>query len=225
MDGSQPGRVGIVRRTWRGLDATRRFALNVIFFGIVIGLIVAVGSGGKPSVPKGCALVLKPVGSIVEQLDGNAVDRARAELLGGGSDQTLLKDLVDAIDSAREDKRVKALVLDLDEHGGRRDDQARGPEGRHRALQEVRQEGHRHLRRVRPVRLLPRGPGRRGLAAPHGHGPARGLLPLCHVLQGRPRQARNRVARLPGRASTSRRSSPTSATTCPPRRRRPTSPT
>ncbi|MCU0293791.1 MAG: hypothetical protein MUF10_17710, partial [Thermoanaerobaculaceae bacterium] len=107
-----------MRRTWRGLDATRRFALNVIFFGIVIGLIIAVGSGGKPSVPKGCALVLKPVGSIVEQLDGNAVDRARAELLGGGSDQTLLKDLVDAVDSAREDKRVKALVLDLGSMGG-----------------------------------------------------------------------------------------------------------
>lgn len=118
MDAMQPGRVGILRRTWRGLDATRRFALNVIFFGIVIGLIVAVGSGGKPSVPKGCALVLKPVGSIVEQLDGNAVDRARAELLGGGSEQTLLKDLVDAIDSAREDKRVKALVLDLGSMGG-----------------------------------------------------------------------------------------------------------
>lgn len=117
MDAMVPGKVGALRRTGRALDATRRFGLNVIFFGLLLGLVVAVGSGGKPRVPKGCAVVVKPAGSIVEQLDGNAVDRARAGLLGGGNDQTLLKDVVDAIDSAREDSRVKALVLDLSEMG------------------------------------------------------------------------------------------------------------
>ncbi len=49
---------------------------------------------------------------------------------------------MDAIDSAREDKRVKALVLDLEEMGGAGMTKLEDLGG-HRALQEVRQEGHR----------------------------------------------------------------------------------
>lgn len=118
MEATQTTRIGVGRRIWRGLDATRRVVLNVVFFGLVIALLVALGSGGKPKVPKGCALVVKPVGAIVEQVEGNALDRARAELVGGASEQTLLKDLVDAIDAARDDERIKAVVLDLSEIGG-----------------------------------------------------------------------------------------------------------
>lgn len=118
MEATQNTRIGVGRRIWRGLDATRRAVLNVVFFGLLVALLVALGSGGKPKVPKGCALVVKPVGAIVEQVEGNALDRARAELVGGSTEQTLLKDLVDAIDAAREDERIKAVVLDLSEVGG-----------------------------------------------------------------------------------------------------------
>ncbi|HPC84763.1 MAG TPA: signal peptide peptidase SppA [Thermoanaerobaculaceae bacterium] len=116
MDASQSNRIGPWRRLWRSLDATRRVVLNIVFFGLLVAL-VAMASGGKPKVPKGCALVVKPTGTIVEQLEGNALDRVRAELVGGSSEQTLLKDLVDAIDAAREDQRIKTLVLDLAEMG------------------------------------------------------------------------------------------------------------
>lgn len=117
METTEGKRIGIGRRIWRGLDATRRVVLNVVFFGLVIALLAALVASGKPKVPKGCALVVKPVGAIVEQVESNALDRARAELVGGSSQQTLLKDLVDALDAAREDTRIKAVVLDLGEMG------------------------------------------------------------------------------------------------------------
>lgn len=117
MESQGAPKAGIVRRIWRGFDATRRFVLNIVFFALLVALVVALGSGGKPKVPKECALVIKPVGNIVEQIEGNALDRLQGELMGGGTEQTLLKDLVDAIDAARDDKRIKAIYLDLNSMG------------------------------------------------------------------------------------------------------------
>mmetsp|Transcript_16305 Transcript_16305/g.63589 ORF Transcript_16305/g.63589 Transcript_16305/m.63589 type:complete len:244 (+) Transcript_16305:856-1587(+) len=48
-----------------------------------------------------------------------------------------------------------------------------------------RQAGAGLRRQLRPARLFPRGPGQRGLSAPDGHGHARRLRPLAHLLQGR----------------------------------------
>lgn len=115
MDDEHRQRVGLTRRLGRGLDATRRVVVNAVFYAVVVVVVVAVISGGKPRVPASSALVITPRGTIVEQLEGNALDRLQAELLGVGRAETLLKDMVDALDMAREDKRIKAVVLDLSE--------------------------------------------------------------------------------------------------------------
>jgi len=117
MDDTEGRQVGTGGRILNVLDAARRLVLNLVFFGLVVALLVALASSRKPKVPRGCALVVRPAGSIVEQVEGNALDRARAELVGGGGEQTLLKDLVDAVDSACEDARIQAVVLDLSEVG------------------------------------------------------------------------------------------------------------
>ena len=102
----------------RGIDSTRRMTLNILFVA-VIGVLIAVAfSGGGPEVPKSTVLVVAPAGSLVEQLGGDPMEKMKQELTGGGEPETLLKDLVDAIAGAKEDKRVKALVLDLDKFGG-----------------------------------------------------------------------------------------------------------
>ncbi len=101
----------------RGIDTTRRLTLNLLFLAIIVVLIVVVFSGGGPEVPKSTVLVVAPAGSLVEQLGGDSIERMKQELMGGGEPETLLKDLVDAIAAAKEDKRVKALVLDLDKIG------------------------------------------------------------------------------------------------------------
>ena len=51
---------------WRGLDATRRFVLNLLFLIVVILLLWAIFGGGiKPLAPK-TALVLDLKGELVE---------------------------------------------------------------------------------------------------------------------------------------------------------------
>jgi protease IV len=113
-------RPSLLVRLFRGLDGLRRFLVNVLFFGLLVGLAVA-ALGGRAKVPDGAALVVQPQGTIVEQLaGGDPVQRLVAESAGVGSatKETLLKDLLDAIRTAKDDKRIKALYLDLDDMSG-----------------------------------------------------------------------------------------------------------
>lgn len=118
----EPDRLGWVWRLlgslWRLLDRARRTALNLLFLLILCGLVAA-ALAGRPKVPASAALVIDPRGPIVEQLTGNPRDRLLSGLAGSGPrPETLLKDLLDAIRLGKDDKRVKALVLDLGEMGG-----------------------------------------------------------------------------------------------------------
>jgi len=107
-------------RLLRGLDGLRRFLVNLLFFGLLAALVTAALSG-RPKVPDGAALVVKPQGVIVEQLSpGDPLQRLVAESSGVGSAarETLLKDLLDAIRAAKDDGRIKALYLDLEDMAG-----------------------------------------------------------------------------------------------------------
>jgi protease-4 len=108
---------GIVSRIgcglWKGLDTSRRVVVNLIFLAIVIALFGMLLSDDDPDVPDTAALVLSPNGVIVEQLDGDSVERALNELRGVAGPQTLLKDLLDAIAIAKDDERIEVLLLDL----------------------------------------------------------------------------------------------------------------
>jgi protease-4 len=113
-------RPSLFARLCRGLDGLRRLVVNVLFFGILVGLAVAAFSG-RTKVPDGAALVVQPQGTIVEQLAaGDPLEKLVAQSAGVGSmaKETLLKDLLDAIRAAKDDKKVKALYLDLNEMSG-----------------------------------------------------------------------------------------------------------
>jgi len=60
-------RPSVSARLLHGLDVLRRLLLDLLFFGILVALAIALWSG-RPRVPDGAALVVKPVGTIVEQL-------------------------------------------------------------------------------------------------------------------------------------------------------------
>jgi protease-4 len=110
----------LLSRLFRGLDGLRRFLVNVLFFGLLAGLVVAAFSG-RPKVPDGAALVVKPRGTIVEQLSaGDPVEQlvARSAGVGAMASETLLKDLLDAIRAAKDDKRIKAIYLDTGDMAG-----------------------------------------------------------------------------------------------------------
>ncbi len=82
-------------------------------------LILLAGLAPKVyQVPDGVALVLAPAGALVEQIEGDPLDRALEEATGGASVQTQMRDLVTAIKRAKDDSRIEAMVLDLDGMGG-----------------------------------------------------------------------------------------------------------
>ncbi|MFN8094247.1 MAG: signal peptide peptidase SppA [Vicinamibacteria bacterium] len=102
----------------RAFDALRRLVVNLVFFGLLAALVVAAWSA-RPKVPAGAALVLRPQGTIVEEVAGGGpLERLAAERAGAGARETLLRDLLDAVRLAKDDARIKVLFLDLDAMSG-----------------------------------------------------------------------------------------------------------
>lgn len=107
----------IFRRTWQGLDIFRRF-VHLVLMLVVAGLLIAALVPKTPPATTKGALVVNPKGALVEQLSGDAVERAIARAQGVQTDETLVKDVVEAIEAGAEDDDIKALVLNLDEMTG-----------------------------------------------------------------------------------------------------------
>lgn len=97
---------------WHGLDGLRK-VLHLLVLLTVFAVLLMLLVPRIPVVPDSAALVIAPQGAIVEQLSGDPFDRAVAQAYGRGQAETLLRDLVDAIEAAKQDTRIKALVLDL----------------------------------------------------------------------------------------------------------------
>jgi protease-4 len=97
---------------WAGLDGLRKvlhFLLLIFIFAIIFGAL----SAKTPLLPASAALLIKPDGSLVEELEGDPYDRAIAQLLGESIPQTLVQDVVDGLHFARDDDRITGVVLDL----------------------------------------------------------------------------------------------------------------
>ena len=96
---------------WSSVSAFRRIVGNLLFLLLVVFLIAVVFFDGDEDVPEGVALILSPEGKIVEQKSETVLS---SDIFGeAAKDETLLKDIIDVIDFAKEDERVEALVLDL----------------------------------------------------------------------------------------------------------------
>ncbi len=102
---------------WRALDGLRK-VLHLIVLLVMFTLVFAALSPNLPIVPHKAALVVAPQGVLVEQLAGDPFDRAIAELYGQNQAETLVRDLVDSIEAAKDDKRIEVLVLDLGRMAG-----------------------------------------------------------------------------------------------------------
>jgi protease IV len=107
----------IISAIWRGLDRLRRLLHLIFLLGIFLVLLAA-AVGERVLIPQRAALLIAPRGALVDQLSGNALDRALARAQGTPLRETLVRDIVDALRAARDDDRIKAVVLDLDELAG-----------------------------------------------------------------------------------------------------------
>ena len=119
MSNSKPVR-RFLGATWKGVDTVRKFTVNILFLLIVIGLLIFLFRDVTPNVEQGAALAVAPRGVLVEQLTARTLDQIQDELMGSRTEETLLKDVVDAIRAAKDDDRVPMIVLDLNRFGGGR---------------------------------------------------------------------------------------------------------
>jgi len=110
--------VRLISSLWRGVNGVRK-VLHLLLLLVVFAMFFGAISGGAPPLlPQKAALVIQPSGVLVEQLAGNPYDRAIAELLGEVQAQTLVQDIVDALEHARNDDRITAVHLELSALGG-----------------------------------------------------------------------------------------------------------
>lgn len=93
--------------------------MHLILLLVLFGMLISFLTTGAPTpLPSTAALVISPAGTLVEQLEGDPIERAVSEAMGDGIPQTLVQDVVDALDFARTDKRINAVYLDLNSLSG-----------------------------------------------------------------------------------------------------------
>jgi len=102
----------LFRFLWSGVDGLRKI-LHLMVLLFIFSIIFSALASSSVVIPQSGALVIQPAGNIVEQLAGDPFDRALQELMGDGPPQTLMKDIVDGLEFAKDDERISAVVLDL----------------------------------------------------------------------------------------------------------------
>ncbi len=106
----------IIGRIWNGLTWLRVLVLNLIFVFVVILVVTGLFSSNESlTIPETSALMINPTGNIVEQK--RPVDPLAGLLNTGATkyeSETLLSDLLAAINEGASDQRIKIIVLDLD---------------------------------------------------------------------------------------------------------------
>jgi protease IV len=100
---------------WAAMNFTRRLFFNVLFFGLLLLILAAIGgSHGRPLLDR-TTLVIAPEGKLVEQFTSDPASRALARTLGdNGAGEVQLRDLLRVIDAAKDDKRIERVLLRTD---------------------------------------------------------------------------------------------------------------
>jgi len=101
---------------WQFLKAIQVFVFGLISLVLLVALVAGGLGGSDIDVPDGGALLLNPVGGLVEQK--TALDPQALLMSGDVPKQALVKDILDTLALAKNDERIQYLVLDFDKMGG-----------------------------------------------------------------------------------------------------------
>jgi protease IV len=91
----------------------RSFCLNLIFIIALVFFLTTIFSSNQLEIPEGAALVITPVGSIVEETTSI---NSFSDLFGGNpaDNEVLLQDLIESIEISARDDAISSIVLQLD---------------------------------------------------------------------------------------------------------------
>lgn len=103
----------VIGAVWGVVDGFRKI-LHLLLLLLLLLIVAAALSRPQPRVPGSAALLIAPEGTLVDQLSGDPFERALARVQGSPLRETLLKDVLDALRAAKNDDRIKAVVLDTD---------------------------------------------------------------------------------------------------------------
>ncbi len=111
MADTQPSLIyRFVRGIWRALDYSRRLAMNLVFLALIVIVLVAMFSA-KPILRDRTALMIAPEAQIVEQYSADPGSMAIARAFGQDSKEVQLRDLLRALEAAKNDKRIERVVI------------------------------------------------------------------------------------------------------------------
>lgn len=100
---------------WDAMNFTRRLFFNLVFFGLLLFFALAVMFGGRPEpLLERTTLVIAPEANLVEQYSSDPASRALGKAFGDRNEEVQLRDLLRALDAAKDDKRIERVVLRLD---------------------------------------------------------------------------------------------------------------
>lgn len=108
---------GLIRRLFAligGIGKFLRSAINVLFLVLFLVIIGSMFSSNLRPLPARAFLTIAPSGMLVEQLSYSDPLAQLMEQSADHASETLLSDLVEAIDKASADPRITGLVLELD---------------------------------------------------------------------------------------------------------------
>jgi protease-4 len=100
---------------WNSITRVRVALSNILFIALLVFLFTAFRDTAPEPLPEQAALVLNPTGRIVEQKSYADPMQLLFSRPMPSEREVLLKDVLDAIDFAREDPHIAALVLELDQ--------------------------------------------------------------------------------------------------------------
>jgi protease-4 len=96
---------------WKALTFLRCAVLNLAFVALAVFALVLIFSSRDAKLPERAALVLSLSGSIVEQRSESLLSSPLLD--EDAAAETLLQDIIDAVDHAAGDPRIQAIYLDL----------------------------------------------------------------------------------------------------------------
>ena len=116
---SEPVRRSLISRFFNGIWSVivwgYRLIVMLVLLLFVLGLWFGKKGGSGLTVEDNVALVIAPSGELMEQVDIEPAQKFAEKFNGAPPSQTLLRDLIAALDAAKDDKRIPLAVIKLDD--------------------------------------------------------------------------------------------------------------